>query len=460
MNKLSKGMPTFSLKVIEGAGDATAPSAEAICQIGVDICVDMEAMENYCFRLISKTDYDLTLLAGVIAYADRTFRRQYSHGWARRIEITMPVSDPDYWNRDGLVGSLQSAVSYLTGDEWGIRFTALNRPRARVCQDVLDIGKGAFVVLPYSGGLDSFAQLRLLWGSELTPICVTTWNRGVAGHRDWYEECGRKHRRVSVPIRFRTTRHPEPSYRTRSFVFLVFAGLAAHLSGAQAILVPENGQGSLGPSLVPFGCESPHRGAHPAFTRRMAQFFAALWDERREIRHPQLWNTKGQVLAELKEKQLLQGWQDTLSCPRDRRNVNLMHRRIQCGVCSSCLLRRMAAHASGVPDPDASYLWTLQAPTLEEALHPRAHRPTNPNDWDIARTAVLNMSELAKKAGAPKGDPAMALAEFELGSGMPSSDTNVTQRLQRLLSTHKTEWEQFIARCGSKSWISKQAELP
>ena len=77
-------------------GDITTPrKGETPCVIGRDVQVDAEALENYCFQLLSEREYELALLAGVIAFADRTVRRLHSEGWARRIEIVMPVQRPD-----------------------------------------------------------------------------------------------------------------------------------------------------------------------------------------------------------------------------------------------------------------------------------------------------------------------------------------------------------------------------
>src|SRR5581483_2525 len=129
---------------------------ETACVIGQDVRVDPEALEDFCFQLLSGSAYELALLAGVIAFADRSVRRLHSEGWTRRIEIVMPVVYPEVWQRSGV--ALQRVLQFLSGDYWNITFTKICKPWDKVRQGVFPLGKGKFVVVPYSNGLDSFAQ--------------------------------------------------------------------------------------------------------------------------------------------------------------------------------------------------------------------------------------------------------------------------------------------------------------
>jgi 7-cyano-7-deazaguanine synthase in queuosine biosynthesis len=416
--------------------------------------IDADALENYCFQLLSGKEYELALLAGVVAFADRTVRRHHSEGWARQIKIMMPVCHPHQW--DASKSALVDLLQFLTGDYWQIEFTARRAPWNVSRQEILSLGSGRFVVVPYSNGLDSFAQAQILKAKsgQLTPIRITAWNKGLAGERDWkIDPDGTKYRRISIPVRVSTTNHPEPSYRTRSFLFYVFAGIAAHMARAEAVIIPENGQGSLGPSLVPMGAESPQRGSHPAFTRKLSRFLGILLSNPVCFEHPQLWRTKGEVLQLLKKENLIEGWTTSSSCPRDHRDVSLNGRAVHCGVCAGCLLRRTAAFAADLVEPENSYLWTnLGAPTLQQAIHPGSDRLTRPNDTDIANHGVLVMTELAKRAECAEEDPVIAQSAFEIADG--TSMDIVLPRLKRLLSAHKSEWAMFRSHFGPKAWIN------
>src|SRR5207249_1350772 len=160
---------------------------------------------------------------------------------------------------------------------------------------------------------------------------------------------------------------------------------------------------------------SPQRGSHPAFTRRLTRFFKALWNEPITFEHPQLWWTKGEVLLRLKKEVLIDGWQNSKSCPRDRRDVTLNGRDVQCGVCSGCLLRRMSAFTAGLSEDKGTYLWNkLDADSLEAAMDQRAHRKTRKNDFDIASHGVLAMAELARVGTSSNGDSVIDQSVFEL----------------------------------------------
>ncbi len=455
MTKAANALDVNRLRVFYPKENVSIRKGEIPCIIGRDVKIDTEALENYCFQLVTSNEYELALLAGIIAFADRTFRRKLSQGWSRRIEIIIPVGDPEFWNKTK--SALHEALEFLTGDCWEIQFASRRAQLDQMKQDILSLGSGRFVVVPYSNGLDSYAQSQLLkLQPEISPIRITAKNRSITGSPDWITESdGTRHRRISIPVKFITDPHPEPSYRTRSFVFCVFTGIAAHLSRAEAIFIPENGQGALGPSLVPFGSESPQRGSHPGFTRRMIRFFNTIWDEPIKIEHPQIWFTKGEVLKRLKNEQLLGHWETTRSCPRDQRNVNLNRKSVQCGVCSGCILRRMSAFAAGLEEADDTYLWgDLSADSLQSSMHQSAGRKTTANDSDIARHAVIAMAELAHKADASADDPIIAQSAFEIFGEAGASYPKVISQFQRLLHAHKLEWTQFVKNCGSLSWIN------
>jgi len=366
----------------------------------------------------------------------------------------MPVRRPEEWQACSAV--LNELLQFLTGDHWQVAFIGRRKLWGKTRQDIFPLGKGTFVVVPYSNGLDSFAQSQLLKldSSGLTPIRITAWNRGLAGRRDWGSDPdGTKYRRVSIPITISTHNHPEPSYRTRSFLFNAFAGLAAHLSQADCVLVPENGQGSLGPSIVPFGAESPQRGSHPGFTHRMGDFLRLVLGSPVRFDHPQLWRTKTEVLRILKQEKLLGDWAATTSCPRDRRDISLNGKIAHCGVCAACLLRRAAAHLNGLVEPIDTYLWRdLTAPTLADAIHQDARRKTRPNDIDIASHGVLVMTELANWADAPDDDPLVSQCAFEISGAESIASTQAS--LRRLLKAHREEWILFRNHFGPSAWIN------
>ena len=74
---------------------------------------------------------------------------------------------------------------------------------------------------------------------------------------------------------------------------------------ADAVVIGENGQGALGPACVPFAGEWWLRSAHPAFVQRWASFLQLVLDRPVRFEQPQLWKTKGQVILNLRERDLI-----------------------------------------------------------------------------------------------------------------------------------------------------------
>ena len=128
------------------------------------------------------------------------------------------------------------------------------------------------------------------------------------------------------------------------------AAYGAAMSGAHRVLVPENGQGSLGGSLVPLGIEAPHRSCHPGFTTRLGRFVFSLTGHEVGFEHQALFMTKGQVLSSLVKIQSNSSeWLAAHpSCTYDARHAHDGGRKVHCGVCGNCLLRRLSVHAAGI----------------------------------------------------------------------------------------------------------------
>src|SRR3989442_8725186 len=53
--------------------------------------------------------------------------------------------------------------------------------------------------------------------------------------------------------------HAESSFRSRPFIFYSLAAYGASLAGSKRVLIPENGQGSIGGSLVLLGNASDRK---------------------------------------------------------------------------------------------------------------------------------------------------------------------------------------------------------
>jgi len=437
------------------------PDSRAIpCQIGRDINLRHDHMQKACFRKPSDEMLDLMMLAGAIAFCDRTITRRRSLGWSRNISLTMPVKNPDLWNSKKVLGALRDALGFLTFDRWDFLFVKREHSYQIGSHELSLEENKRHVVIPFSNGLDSLSLVAHfeLFEPETKLILASAWNHSQAGSpKKWVKgssENAKKHHRIRFPVEIKG-RKPEGTYRTRAFLFLVLASVTALLAGADTVSIPENGQGIVGASLVPFGEEAPYRNLHPAFARKLSDFIYVLLNERINIHHPFLWKTKGAVLKEILGEDADFAWKDTSSCSRDARLSTYQKKKVHCGVCSNCLLRRMALHAAGVEN-DEVYLWAdLNSSTFEAACAVKEKRVSTFRGG--AAAAVLLMETLARMSEYPETHRVYQKASLEISGDNFSQVDAVSRKVSGLVKSHASEWEGFLDSLHVDSWVRSYA---
>jgi len=321
-------------------------------------------------RLRGKIDplaLDFVLFALVIYGCDRASSRASAEdGWTRQFSVTMPVSDPDAWN--AAAGIAQEMVSFLTGDEWQIRFVAQTKP---VFDKKFQRARKAFrqrtkiggeVVSLFSGGLDSF--IGVIDWLEANPNDVITLSGAYdpAAEPAWADQRSlMEHLTRVFPKRIHhivsrmgiEAKGEENSYRSRSFCFLSFGILASSfLEEGATLIVPENGSIALNYPLTPSRSGSlSTRTVHPFFLDRLRALLAAL-DLYCPIEDPYRFKTKGEMIAECSNQALLKkAYGDAVSCGNRKRykahvpGATAPH----CGYCVPCIFRKAGLHAAGWP---------------------------------------------------------------------------------------------------------------
>jgi len=370
----------------------------------------------------------------------------------------VPVRELEFWCQPAVTKGLAGVLGLLTGDGWVIEFTKRRMPLpVERRQAPLPFQGGPAVVMPFSDGLDSLAAARLTVAAQPDAglILVTTGNLPDTDLGWRARHLNGRYHRVSVPFELAqwgsTARLREPSYRSRAFVFGVMAGVAAHLLGADQVIVPESGQGALGPWLTPVGNEAPDLRMHPLYTGRLAAFLRLVFGQALHFEHPRLWSTKGETLTELREKGLDSDWSNTRSCGRDARHVHYDGRRTQCGICANCLLRRQSLTAAGMDMLHDRYLWhRLDAPNLSAAA--AGPRAMTDNDEHYARCGVLALEELARMARDPRS--ATRWAASDLSAVLDEEIGEISRKLDRLLAAHRDEWDAFVFAQGPASFLA------
>ncbi len=411
------------------------------CVIGEDLSVDFQALQDYCATFLSNIEHDLAVVCGAVVFADRVVPRRRGSGWPRHLEVTLPVNQPDKWSDPLVYKPLIEALEFVSGDFWKFNFVA-GRTRVATGQSSMSFENGPYVVVPFSDGMDSFLQWKLLRAEQ--PDCkvlrVQTSNRSMneVRNRSIDNSGAQEDQRLRMPVTASVGMHPEPSYRTRTFLFFCMAGLAAAKAMTTRVVIGENGIGALGPSMIAYGNEAPHRTTHPAYTRRLAAFLNPLLGTTITFEHPQVLRTKGEVLARAAAL-CVTGWHCTNSCVRGARDGLGS---LACGACSGCLLRRSAILAAGF-EP-TGYFWDrLQGRSLDAARNSVAGRDSTDNDLDIVRHGAHAMSELAELASLDARAPVYQRAAWDL-VGPSRESMDACNAIHRLIQAHKTEWSALL----------------
>lgn len=406
-------------------------------ELGLHIRTNPEPIAKHCLQALAPVSEDIATIVESLALADRLQTRRRAEGWSREFHLEIPVYEHSKFSDPLLRDALLEAAGFLTGDDWHVDFvprsgTPLNAQYLRLVEE------DPKFVIPFSDGLDSFAQSKLLRADHGD---AAVWEVRAGRLQNGSGRAGRP--LLEVPRGFRAGHPRERTYRTRPLVYFSIAAIASATAKAEAVVIGENGQGALGPSLARFGNEWPFRSAHPGFVSRLSDFLSRALGTPVKFVQPQLWRTKGEVLAELRDRDLLDGWEDTQSCsmrPLQRK------KRKACGLCGGCLLRQTAASAANLPwERDVSF--DVRSRSLTVTAKDGLTEPMGQNEREILARAGLSMSVLASHSAGSEG----VVREARDISGMPKPLAEAN--LLSLVDRHAGEWASFLERLPKRAWL-------
>ena len=446
-------LPSVRVDVVEAGGRSR--SGRTACEIGGDITFSTDHLESYCLAQWEPVVFDALVLAAAVEFCDRIRRRQ-ALVWGREIELRIPVHEPDRWNERAVNNALHDALEFLTGDRWSITFIGRKQPVSVPRQIHFDIPSESCAVIPFSEGLDSRAVAGLM-GREMGDSLIRVRLGSKPFDAPATRASGAKQPFTSVPYRVKPKEggFVESSARARGFKFALVSGLAAYLVKADRVIVPESGQGALGPVLVPVGQSYEDYRNHPLFTDRMEKLLTALFGHRVRFEFPQIWHTKGETLARfVKECADGQSWAGTWSCWQQNRHVSVDGHKRQCGICAACMLRRLSVHAAGLTEPPEIYVWeNLSAPTFEAGAAPGfKHITKAQREYAIAGT--LHLDHLAAIRHSATNKSAFDLSVSQLSRSRALPEPEVRTKLDRLLGQHESEWRDFSGSLGRDSFVA------
>jgi hypothetical protein len=439
-------MPGKRLCVVEeGHKPDRSLSKDAVtAEIGRNIRFNAAVLDTFDVKGCEPLHYDMLVLCAAIEFADRRWKRPL--GWRRPLDVTVPVIDLKAWQKPEVLQSLQGVLNHLTGDTWRFNFVqAKNLSPIGSRQIPLDFGKTKTFAVAYSNGLDSLA-VSALSGDKEEALCIR-----VAGNRQRRKDGDSYFTRI--PFKVEGYRSNESSFRSRGFQFAAVTAIAAQLSNVTRIVVPESGQGALGPVLLPLHNIYADYRNHPTFFRKMERFIKALQGYRVRFEQPRLYSTKGQTLRAFldipgkTERHLT----STHSCWQSRRVVNVGSRK-QCGLCAACLLRRLSVHAADVNEaPDTYVVSDLATADLSKALSVISQQTDRDIMVEYGSVGARHLQHLADMAGLP--DDTLRVHVSQIAAAMGETHEETLKKLRTMLVTHAEEWRAFLFAQGEQSFL-------
>ena len=332
--------------------------------------VRSDVLSQHLLEALPSRLADLLRISATVYILDRISRRNRrsrENGWWRPFDVTIEVSDVDFWGASQASAALTDCVNFLSGDQWQFRFvtSGLRRPVQRFLPFE---GSTPRAICLYSGGLDSAAGLanRLREAScndvlALTIRHQTRQRRLVHGQLHALQKrYGRNVISMCVPIamsRKTCAGREEPTQRARAFLFTAFGAVVAALTDAPSVEMYESGVGAVNlPLMAGMMGSKATRSSHPRFLRLMEELVELVVERPITFHQPFLQKTKAEVVRALAEDNLDDVARSSVSCVHYPLRESKSKR---CGYCPACIFRRQALITAGIREPDSTYKYDL-----------------------------------------------------------------------------------------------------
>jgi len=300
---------------------------------------------------------DLLYLSLFVFAADRLFLRESANdSWSRDIELFIPVLSIDRWKE---VRELtEKMISFLSGDKWRLHFRKRvlteNEKRYKEKYGKQTSEKQSFETLcMLSGGLDSFiGAINLLESSDKGKVLFVSLYGGGKGTKEYQDILKGEFIDKYGLSKYQFYQNyaavingVEDTTRTRSFMFFSHAIVyATAMAENVTLIIPENGLISLNIPLAHtrLGTSST-RTTHPYYMKLLQMLIDRLGIIVK-LYNPFQFKTKGEMAAECKNTDLLQGnIIHTMSCSHpDVGRYKGMNKTLHCGYCLPCTIRKAA----------------------------------------------------------------------------------------------------------------------
>jgi 7-cyano-7-deazaguanine synthase in queuosine biosynthesis len=401
-------------------------------------------------------------LAISVYIADRLSLRESvknRNNWKRNFSIKIAVRNLEIWQNEDLQSELENVLNYYTDDDWNFEFLPLvSNDRLNSINNKLPIppAKSPRIAL-YSGGLDSFAGIsqQLYENKDENSFILVS---GATNHRQDFQQRQQIkgliqkynsieiiHQTIKFGFNWNNSEHPkeENSQRTRGFVFTTLGAVTALNAGSNTLEIYENGIGAIN---LPYDNSQVgtmnSRGVNPLVLLRMEKFIEKLIKQDFQIKNLYLFKMKGEMCQHEAVQNLEEIIPLTFSC--DGFPVQTAGKP-QCGVCTSCLLRRLSLETADlfVCDNGEQYLTDLTSQSSKASFAQLNNLRAMEWQYQIIKNCL---GEKDAWQALIIEYPILQTIFSELTAEKDLQIDNVQSKILLLYSRYCAEWENFSAR--------------
>lgn len=348
-------MRTFAVVV----NDCAAPNVPGILAVrtrdtdygGQNFTLHFEELAAGLPAVLTERQLDWLEILGYLFAVDVACERgQGDLEWSRSIQAWLPVRDPDFWGARRV--TIEGIWTDLTEDDLHLRFEqeTNDSPPPRMSRKPFPEFDGVALL---SGGQDSFVGAASLVDMGHRPLLLSHSGSGATNSAQATVEAHLRATQGAISrVRLSARKKPgatfpgsESSQRSRTLLFVGVASLIAAVSGPANVWLNENGIMAMHLPLTAarIGSLSTHT-ASPPILDRIRRLANSSLGVPLQVENLLVGLTKPEVVGLAGELHIDDKLVDTVSCWQIGRT------RTHCGICTPCLIRRIASETHGVPD--------------------------------------------------------------------------------------------------------------
>ena len=410
---------------------------------------------------ISPQLLDLLEIALACYLADRVSprdpKRHSNSNWIRVMKLRIGVRSVEFWHNVEIQDNLKGLLNFLTDDDWQIDFVPL-LGKDRLFESQLQLALKPISpprVALFSGGLDSFSgaanMMAIDRDSDFVLVSGATNYRQISKQRKQIE-ClkrlerpgGIAHALVEFGIKWEGSddAKQEKSQRTRGLLFVMLGCIASVNAGSNILEIYENGIGAIN---LPFDSSQisamNSKSVHPTTLVYIEQLISSVIGCEFEIRNDFLFSTKGEMCKSLRDE-VLGGIRDTFSCDGFPVRVS---GKPQCGVCTSCLLRRVSLEAAGLNRYEDGDGYGMDLANIDSNPSLNQLNALRAMEWhfEILRNCLESGNTWEKLTA---NFPEIATLVAHLANRRQIEPTLLQRNICRLFQSFFNEWMEYSAR--------------